>query len=159
MADALDHRGVVDGVGEDHAAGQHGAQGLQGGLVGDVARGEDQRRLLAVQLGQLALERDVVGVGAGDVARAAGARPWAPIAACMASITTGCWPMAEVVVAAPDRDVAHLTVPMEARPREGTGDPLEVGEYAIAPFGPQAVEVVSEKRLIIHEAPFPRARV
>ena len=49
MADAGDHRGVVEGVGVDLAAGQQRAQRLQGRLVGDVARGEDQRRLLAVQ--------------------------------------------------------------------------------------------------------------
>ena len=56
------------------AARQHGAQRLQRGLVGDIARGEDERGFLAVQRGQLALERDVQRVGAGDVARAAGAR-------------------------------------------------------------------------------------
>ena len=76
------------------AARQHGAERRERGLVGDVARGEDQRRFLAVEVGELALEQHVAVVGAGDVARAAGAgAACASIAACMASITTGCWPM------------------------------------------------------------------
>ena len=41
--------------------------------VRDVARGEEQRRLLAVQVGELALEQHVLVGGAGDVAGAAGA--------------------------------------------------------------------------------------
>ena len=73
VADAGDHRGVVEGVGIELAARQHRAQRLQRRLVGDIARGEDQRGFLAVQLRQFALERGVQRVGAGDVARAAGA--------------------------------------------------------------------------------------
>ncbi len=43
-------------------------------LVGDIAGGEQQRRLLAVQVGQLGFQLDVIVGGAGDVARAARAR-------------------------------------------------------------------------------------
>ncbi len=71
VADAGDHGGVVQLVGEHDQAGQHLLQRRQGRLIGDVAGGEEKRRLLAVQVGQLALELDVVVRGAGDVARAA----------------------------------------------------------------------------------------
>ena len=43
------------------------------GVVGDIGRGEQQRRFLAVQIGKLGLELDMIMGGAGDVARAAGA--------------------------------------------------------------------------------------
>ena len=107
VADAGDHRGVVVGVGIELAARQQRAQGLQGGLVGDVARGEDQRRFLAVQRGELALERDVQGVGAGDVARAAGARALGADRGLHRLEHHRMLAHGEVVVAAPHRDVAQ----------------------------------------------------
>ena len=73
MADAGDHGGVVKRIGKDNAVGQFPAQRLQGGFVGDVARGEDQRRFLAMQIGQFMLEQRMVMVGARDIARTAGA--------------------------------------------------------------------------------------
>ena len=73
IADAGDHRGVVLLVGEDDAAGQELGERRQCGFVGDEGRREQQRRFLAVQVGELALELDVVMRRAGDVARAAGA--------------------------------------------------------------------------------------
>ena len=73
MADALDHRGVVLLVGEDHEAGDQALQGRERGIVGDIGRGEQKRRLLAVEVGKLGLELDMIMGGAGDVAGAAGA--------------------------------------------------------------------------------------
>ena len=60
VADAGDHGGVVLLVREDDAARQQLLQRRQRGVVGDVGRGEQQRRFLAVQVGKLALELDVV---------------------------------------------------------------------------------------------------
>ena len=56
VADAGDHRGVVQRVGIELAAWQKAAQRLQRGLVGDIARGEDEGRFLVVQPRELALE-------------------------------------------------------------------------------------------------------
>src|SRR3712207_8348024 len=51
-------RSVVQLVGEDDAAGQELGDGRQRRLVGDVARGEEEGRLLGVEIGQLGLELD-----------------------------------------------------------------------------------------------------
>ena len=73
VADAGDHRGVVLLVGEDDGARQQLGERRQRRVVGDVGRGEEQRRFLAVQVGELGLELHVIVGRAGDVARAAGA--------------------------------------------------------------------------------------
>ena len=73
VARALDHAGVVLGVRQHHAAGKPRGQRANGGPVAHVAGVEQQRRVLAVQVGQLLFQQHVVVVGAGDVAGAAGA--------------------------------------------------------------------------------------
>ena len=55
-ADSFDHRGVIRRVGEDDAIGQPRRERAEGRPVRHIARGEQQRRLLAVQLGELAFE-------------------------------------------------------------------------------------------------------
>ena len=55
----FDHRGVVLLVGEDHQPRHEPLQGGEGRIVGDIGRGEKQRRLLAVQIGELGLELDM----------------------------------------------------------------------------------------------------
>ena len=73
--------------------------------VGDVAGGEQQRRFLAVQVGELALEQHVVVVGAGDVAGAAGAGA-AAVERLVHRLEHGrVLAHAEIVVGAPDGDL------------------------------------------------------
>jgi hypothetical protein len=70
------------------------AQRLQRRLVGDVARGEEQRGFLAMQGGELALQFDVhAACGAGDVARAAGAGALGVDRGLHGLDHGGCWPM------------------------------------------------------------------
>ena len=126
------------------------AQGLQRRLVGDVARGEDQRRFLAVQLGELALERHVQRVGAGDVARAAGARALRADRRLHGLDHDRMLAHGEIVVGAPHGDVARPCRLVEARAREGAGDALQLGEHAIAALVVQAPQMTGEKCLVIH---------
>ena len=93
LAHALDHRVVVERVGQDQAIRDQLGDGRDAGLVRDVARGEDERGLLAVEVGELGFEPHERMVGAGDVARAARARAEALAVSAMARITSGCWPM------------------------------------------------------------------
>ena len=77
---ALDHRIVVQGVGEDQAIGQKARDRRNRREIGYPARGEGERRLFAMQVGELGLELDDRIVRAGDVAGspcacAMGARP------------------------------------------------------------------------------------
>ena len=151
MTDAGDHRGVVQRVGIELAARQQGAQGLQRGLVGDIARGEDEGGLLEMQRRQLALEGGVQRVGAGDVARAAGARALRVDRLAHRFDNRRMLTHGEVVVAAPHGDVARrLALAMQARAREGADDALQLGEHAVAAFVVQTAKVAREKCLVIH---------
>ncbi len=73
--DALDHRIVVERVGQDEAIGQEAGDGRNRRQIGHPARGEDERRRLAVQVGKLGLELDDRIVSAGNVAGSARPRP------------------------------------------------------------------------------------
>ncbi len=150
VADAGDHRGVVQRIGKDRAVGQAAAQGLQRRLVGDVARGEDQRRRLAVQIGQLALEQHVVMVGAGDVARAAGASA-RQIERCAHRLEHHrVLAHAEIIVRTPDGDLTGAAIAMVARQREIAGLALEIGEDAVAAFGLEVGQRLAEKAAVVH---------
>ncbi len=55
MANALDHRGMVQLVRQDHTAGDFRGQRPKRGPVRHIARGEQQRRLFPVKIGQFTL--------------------------------------------------------------------------------------------------------
>ena len=93
VADAGDHRGVVQRVRQHHHAGDFLRQRRQRRLVRDIARGEDQRRLAPVQIGQLAFELEVQVPVAGDVACAAGAGAERLDRPGHRRQHAGCWPM------------------------------------------------------------------
>jgi hypothetical protein len=66
---------------------------------------------------------------------------------------------AEVVVRAPDRDVAQAPVILAQRgDRELAGLPLEIGEHAIPPLGVKRIEGVVENIVVsAHRAELPKA--
>src|SRR5215471_9575903 len=74
MAHALDHRGVVQFIGEEDAARQKTRERRKRSVVRHKARREEKSGLLAVQIGKLTLELDMEMVRAGDVARTARTR-------------------------------------------------------------------------------------
>jgi hypothetical protein len=100
----LDHRGVIELVGQDQAVGQQPADGRDRRLVGDEAGGEDKCGLLPVQVGELELQLDQRVVGAGDVAGAAGAGAHAAGRLLHGLDDLGVLAHAEIVVGAPDGD-------------------------------------------------------
>ena len=120
LADALDHRVVVVGVRQDQAVRHQLGDGGDAGLVRDVARGEHQRRLLAVQVGEFALELDQRMIGAGDVAGAARAGSHPGRGLDHGADHLRMLAHAEIVVGAPDHDLARAR-PARARWRAGTG--------------------------------------
>ena len=73
MPNALDHRGVVCGVGEDDTVRNLSGQRGNSRLIGDVSRREEQRSLLAVKVSKLTFQEYVVMARPGNVARPAGA--------------------------------------------------------------------------------------
>ena len=72
-AHALDHRIVVELIGENEAIREDVADRRDRGEIRDPARGEDEPRLLAVQIGEFGLQLDERVTIAGNVAGAAGA--------------------------------------------------------------------------------------
>ena len=82
-------------------------------VVGDVGRGEQQRRFLAVQVGELGLELDVIVRGAGDVARAARAGADRVDRLVHGGDHGRVLAHAEVVVGAPDGDRMRLPLGRE----------------------------------------------
>lgn len=71
--DALDHGSVVHGVGEDNTVGQLLGEGAKGGVVGDIAGGEDEGGGFVVEGGEFVFESEMHGTVTGDVAGTSGA--------------------------------------------------------------------------------------
>ena len=150
LADAFDHRIVVERIRQDQAVRNQLADGRDAGLVRDIARGEQQCGFLAVQIGQFLLELHQRVMGAGDVAGAAGAGADPGRGLDHGADHLGMLAHAEIIVRAPDHDVARPFRGMPHRMREPAGDPLEVGENPVTPLIMQAAEGGTEEFAVIH---------
>ena len=137
MADAGDHRGVVQRVGEDDQARQDGLQGFQRGLVGDIAGGEKQCRFLAMQVGQFGLELDVIVGRAGNVARPA--RTGAGLFQCLVHGVQHDFvlALAEIIVGTPDGDFFFPAGTGPGRLRKPAANALKIGENPVTAFLPK----------------------
>ncbi len=149
-ANALDHRGMVLLVGEDHQPRHEPLQGGKRRIVGDIGRGEQQRGLLAVQIGELSLELDVIVSRAGDIARAAGAR-----ADLLDRLVHGIahhlvLAHAEIIVRAPHRHAVDAALGKMIGGWVSPAAALQIGEDAIAAFLMQRLKVLAETGLVIH---------
>ena len=152
LAHALDHRVVVPGIRQDQAIRQQFRDGRDAGLVRHVAGGEDQRRVLAVQVGEFRLELDEGMIGAGDVARAARARAHAGRGLDHRADNLGMLAHAEIVVGAPDHDVPLALRRVPEGVREPAGDPLQVGEHAVAALLVQGRQRIGKKGVVGHHS-------
>ena len=153
LAHALDHRIVVERIRQDQAIRHQLRHGGDAGLIGDIAGGEDQRRLLAVQVGELALKLDQRMVVAGDVAGAAGAGAHAGRGVDHGADHLRVLAHAEIIVRAPDDDVLRPVRGMPDRVREAAGNSLEVGKHPVAPLGMQPGQRISEIAIVVHWVP------
>ena len=151
VADAGDHGGVVLLVREDDAAGQQLLQGGERGVVGDIGRGEEQRRGLAVQVGQLGLQLDMVVRGAGDVARAARAGAGGVERRVHGGEHGGVLAHAEIVVGAPHGDGLGAAGREVAGGRELAAIAADVGEHPVAPLVAQRLQRLGERTYVIHQ--------
>ena len=139
-------------VREDHRAGEPRAEGGERRPVRDVARGEEQRRLLAVQVGELALEQHVLVGGAGDVAGAAGAGAVLVDRGVHRREHLRVLAHAEVVVRAPDGDVGGAVADEAAGAREVAAAAGELGEDAVVALLAEGVELAAEQGVVVHRA-------
>ena len=62
-------------------------------------------------------------------------------------------PHGEIVVAAPNRDLADLAIPMQAGTRKNPDPTLDVGKDAIASLALESLDLLGKKAFVIHEAP------
>ena len=155
--DALDHGGVVEPVGKGHEAGDELGQGRERRVVGDVGGGEDERGLLAVEVGELRLQPLVVDRGARDVARAARARARGLDRLVHGRGHRRVLAHAEVVVAAPHRDVARAPVgPAPDRIGKGPRAALDVDEGAVAPLLVEPLQRGVQHGVVAHARSSPR---
>ncbi len=139
----FDHGGVVQGVGKDHRPRQARRQRRQGRIIGRIARGEQQRRLLAVQIGQIALQQDVFVAGARDVARTARAGSIGADRALRRLNHLGMDAHRQIVVRAPDGD--GPLAPVIPGVGRALRQPLQIGEDAIAALLLQIVQIAAEE--------------
>ena len=103
-----------------------------------------------MQVGKLALQHDVIVVGAGDVAGAAGAG-----AAAVERLVHGgkhgrMLAHAEIVVGAPDGDLAGAVPGVADGARKIALLALQLGEHPVASFLVKAGELFGEEGLEIH---------
>lgn len=108
VTDTLDHGGVVETVGENHTVGEFATKGSQCRVVGDVARAENKRSILSMELRDGVLEFDSMLVVTRDISCATGTG-----AVLIEGVVHGLEHMlvaahAEVVVGAPDCDLLLL---------------------------------------------------
>ena len=153
-ADAFDHRVMVQGVRQDQAVGDQIGDRRDRREVGDPAGCEDQRTVLAVEIGEFGFELHERVAGSGDVARAARADAMLDGRVGHRLDHVGMAPHAEVVVRAPDGDVlgrAVATVP--PRGRILLGAPFQVGENPIAALSFQLSDRVGEMAAVAHQIP------
>ena len=148
---ALDHRGVVQLVGENDQARQDFRQGRERRLIGDIAGGEEQCAILAVQVGERALQLDMVMRGAGNIARAAGAGADIINGLLHRFHDTGHLAHAEIVIGTPDRHIAHIAARRTpAGHRETALATQQVGKHTVAAFSFHAADSIFESALVVH---------
>ncbi len=121
-------------------------------VVGDVGGGEQKRGFLAVQIGKLGLQLDVIVRGAGDVARTARARAHRIDGLVHGGDDGGVLAHAEVIVGAPDGDGTRAGAGEMLRRRERAAASLQICKNAIAPFTMNGVQGVFELASIVHQA-------
>ena len=149
LAHALDHRGMVQLVGQDQTVGQQLGDGRDRRLVGDEAGGEDQRGFLAVQIRQFLLQFHQRVVGAGNVAGTAGARAHGRDGRGHRRDDVRVLAHAEIVVGAPHGDLGGFAVMAPDGLRKPAGNALEIGKDPVAFLGMQSLDRRLELALII----------
>ena len=150
ITDAFDHRGMVQRVGEDDHARDLLAERAQRRPVGDITGGEDQGCFLAVQVGKLALEQDMVVTGARDIPGASRTRATVVDGVFHRLDHLGMLAHAEIIIGTPNRHVFLFAAGMARCARKIAAMPLEIGEHAVTAFLVKFVQLAFEKRFEIH---------
>ena len=141
---------MVERIRQDQAVRDQLGQRRNAGLVRDVARGEQQRGVLAVQIGQFAFEFDQRVMGARDIAGAAGAGADPGRGLDHRADHLGVLAHAEIIVRTPDHDVARAVRRVPQRVRKPARDAFQIGENPVAVLVVQPPEGGTEELAIVH---------
>src|SRR5580704_236133 len=108
-----------------------------------------------MQAGEFAFQFDEGMISAGDVPRTAGARAHSRSRLDHCADHVGMLRHAEVIVRAPDHNLAGTDRRMPDRVRKLTGNPLQIDEITIAALVPKLVQGRSEQGVIVRAAKGP----
>jgi hypothetical protein len=150
VADALDHRSVVPGIGEDDDAGDLRTERAERRPVGDIAGGEEKGRFLVVQVRKFALQQHMVMIRAGDVAGTAGAGATLVDRELHRFGDLRMLAHAEIVVRAPYGDFLRTRSGMAYRPGKTPATAFQIGEDTVTAFLAHCFQFVFEESLEIH---------
>src|SRR5262245_37138925 len=139
-------------VGQNQAVRNELCDSCYAGHVRYVAGSEDERRLLAMQIGQLSFKLDQRVIGPSNIARAAGAHTKTACSFHKRADHLRMLSHSKIIVRAPDNDFT----PAFRRMVDGVGkaarNALEVGEHSVAPFFLQLTQCSGEITVVIHLA-------
>ena len=151
VTDAFDHRRMVQRIGENDQARNFLAERTECRPVGHITGGEDQRRFLAVQIGEFLFKQNMVMIGARNIPGASRTR---------ATVIDGGFhgfddfrvlAHAEIIVGAPDRYVLALAIGVvPCRAGKIALLALDIRKNAIASLRMQALQFRREKCLEVH---------
>ena len=106
-----------------------------------------------MQVRQLALELDVIMIGAGNVAGATGTCATAVNGLMQGGNDLWVLAHAEVIVGAPDGDIADRVTSMVPGLRKRPRHAFEIGKHPIAPLAAQAFQRRLEEVIVVHGRP------
>ena len=152
VTNAVDHGGVVHLVGENDATRQQPDQGAERGVVGDIAGGEEQRRRLAVKIGKLVFQLDVIVRRTRDIARSTGSATGNVDGLVHGTDHHGMLAHGEVVVAAPDLDVAGLLARVVRCGGKAAAFAADVGKLAVTALLPESAQCFVKFLVVVHHS-------
>ena len=145
MANAFDHRSVVECIGQDDAIGEARREGAKRCPVGNIAAGKNQRGFFVVEVGQFGFEQHMLMARPRNIARAACARAAAIKRVVHRVEDFGMLAHAEIVVRAPDGDVLDGAIVGIA---PGTGEratlAFEFGKHPVITGFTQSIQLLGE---------------
>ena len=121
------------------------------GHVRHIARREQQRGFLAVQLGQLAFQQHVIVIGAGNIASATSAGAATVERLVHRRKHCGMLTHAEIVVRTPQGHFTGTARIVMLSAWKGTCLALQICKYAIPPFAMKVVKLLAEISFVVHE--------
>ncbi len=149
---AFDHRIVIVRIGQDQAVRKELADRRDARMVGHVARRENERRLLAMQVRKFSFQLDQSPVRARNIARSASARPHRARGSAHRSDDLRVLAHAKIVVGAPDHDIPLAARAVPERIGKLSHFALQVSEDAIAALTFQSSNGRLESPIIVEHS-------